>query len=95
MSLAIGIDIGGTKVAGGLVDERGTVIARARRDTPHRSTKAAVVEDLRRQPLPPPHPELLKYFQPPRAVLKRARPTIEAARAAFGVKEGACAHAGG
>lgn len=46
MSLAIGIDIGGTKVAGGLVDERGTVIARARRDTPHRSTKAAVVEDL-------------------------------------------------
>ena len=46
MSLAIGIDIGGTKVAGGLVDEEGNVIARARRDTPHRSTKAAVVEDL-------------------------------------------------
>ena len=49
MSLAIGIDIGGTKVAGGLVDERGTVIARARRDTPHRSTKAAVVEEAARQ----------------------------------------------
>lgn len=46
MSLAIGIDIGGTKVAGGLVDERGCVIARARRDTPHRSTRAALVEDL-------------------------------------------------
>lgn len=46
MSLAIGIDIGGTKVAGGLVDEDGQVIARARRDTPHRSTKANVVEDL-------------------------------------------------
>lgn len=46
MSLAIGIDIGGTKVAGGLVDESGAVVARARRDTPHRSTKAAVVEDL-------------------------------------------------
>lgn len=46
MSLAIGIDIGGTKVAGGLVDERGQVVHRARRDTPHRSTKAWVVEDL-------------------------------------------------
>ena len=46
MSLAIGIDIGGTKVAGGLVNERGEVIARARRSTPHRSTKANVVEDL-------------------------------------------------
>lgn len=46
MSLAVGIDIGGTKVAGGLVDDEGNVIARARRDTPHRSTKANVVEDL-------------------------------------------------
>lgn len=46
MNYAIGIDIGGTKVAGGLVDEKGVVIERARRSTPHRSTKAAVVEDL-------------------------------------------------
>ena len=44
-TLAIGIDIGGTKVAGGLVDADGTVIARARRDTPHRSTRPKVVED--------------------------------------------------
>lgn len=44
--LAIGIDIGGTKVAGGLVDEEGAVIARARRDTPHRSTAPHVVEDV-------------------------------------------------
>ncbi|AKU17138.1 ROK family glucokinase [Luteipulveratus mongoliensis] len=43
---AIGIDIGGTKVAGGLVDEHGQVILRARRDTPHRSTAPRVVEDL-------------------------------------------------
>ena len=35
--LAIGIDIGGTKVAGGVVDADGTVLHRARRDTPHRS----------------------------------------------------------
>jgi glucokinase len=43
--LAIGIDIGGTKVAGGVVDAEGQVIRRARRDTPHRSTSPNVVED--------------------------------------------------
>jgi glucokinase len=32
--LAIGIDIGGTKVLGGVVDPSGTVLATARRDTP-------------------------------------------------------------
>ena len=45
MSLAIGIDIGGTKVAGGVVDENGEVLARARRDTPHRSKRPRIVED--------------------------------------------------
>ena len=43
--LAIGIDIGGTKVAGGAVDAAGRVVARARRDTPHRSKSPDVVED--------------------------------------------------
>ena len=43
---AIGIDIGGTKVAGGLVAGDGAVLARARRDTPHRSTSPRVVEDV-------------------------------------------------
>lgn len=43
--LAVGIDIGGTKVAGGVVEADGTVVARARRDTPHRSTSPGVVED--------------------------------------------------
>lgn len=43
--LAIGIDIGGTKVAGGVVDAHGQVVARARRDTPHRSKSPQVVED--------------------------------------------------
>ena len=42
----IGIDIGGTKVAGGVVDEAGTVHARARAETPHRSTSPAIVEDV-------------------------------------------------
>jgi glucokinase len=43
--LAIGIDIGGTKVAGGVVDEHGEILQRTRRDTPHRSTSPKVVED--------------------------------------------------
>ena len=43
--LSVGIDIGGTKVAGGVVDVDGVVVARARRDTPHRSTSPSVVED--------------------------------------------------
>lgn len=38
MSLTIGIDIGGTKVLGGVVDIDGTVIAQARRDTPARDS---------------------------------------------------------
>ncbi|WP_270889118.1 ROK family glucokinase [Pedococcus sp. 5OH_020] len=43
--LSVGIDIGGTKVAGGLVDVDGRVVGRARRDTPHRSKSPGVVED--------------------------------------------------
>jgi glucokinase len=42
--LAIGIDIGGTKVAGGVVDGEGNVTHRARRDTPDRSKSPSVVE---------------------------------------------------
>jgi glucokinase len=34
MGLAIGVDIGGTKVAAGVVDADGRVLARLRRDTP-------------------------------------------------------------
>ena len=52
MALAIGVDIGGTKVAAGVVDEEGRVIDRERRDTPGQdvaateSTIAEVVEAL-------------------------------------------------
>jgi glucokinase len=42
---AIGIDIGGTKVAAGLVDVDGRILRRARRQTPHRSQSPQVVED--------------------------------------------------
>ena len=45
MRPAIGVDIGGTKVAAGLVDYDGRVLERARRDTPSRSTSPQVVED--------------------------------------------------
>jgi glucokinase len=45
MSVTIGVDIGGTKIAGGLVDDAGSVLARARRDTPARDS-AEVVEAI-------------------------------------------------
>ena len=44
MSLTIGVDVGGTKVAAGLVDEQGRVLARTRRPTP--SASPADVEDV-------------------------------------------------
>ncbi|WP_100445621.1 ROK family glucokinase [Glycomyces xiaoerkulensis] len=53
MSLTIGVDIGGTKVGGGLVDEAGNVLATARRPTPADDTPGVisavkdVVDELR------------------------------------------------
>lgn len=44
--ISIGIDIGGTKVAGGVVNGDGEITLQLRRDTPHRSTSPAVVEDV-------------------------------------------------
>lgn len=55
MSLTIGIDVGGTKVAGGVVDERGQVLAKHRVRTPARDAEATtqaivtVIEALRAQ----------------------------------------------
>lgn len=62
--LAIGIDIGGTKVAGGLVDAGGNVIHRARRDTPDRSKSPAVVEGTIVEVVA----ELMQLASPPEAV---------------------------
>lgn len=42
MALAIGVDIGGTKVAGGVVDEEGNVVAETRRPTPSEDSDAAI-----------------------------------------------------
>ncbi|MHA7270340.1 ROK family glucokinase [Arthrobacter sp. HLT1-20] len=46
--LALGIDIGGTKVAAGVVDGSGAILAQLRRDTPGRDARAveAVIVDL-------------------------------------------------
>jgi glucokinase len=40
MSLTIGIDVGGTKVLGGVVDESGKVLSTARKDTPRQGGSA-------------------------------------------------------
>ncbi|WP_068254075.1 ROK family glucokinase [Janibacter corallicola] len=45
MRTAIGLDIGGTKVSGGVLDEEGRILVRTRRDTPDRSNAPRVVED--------------------------------------------------
>ncbi|HUR14378.1 MAG TPA: ROK family glucokinase [Mycobacteriales bacterium] len=53
MALAIGVDVGGTKVAAGVVDEQGRILAHLRRPTPSRSpddvetTIAELVKELR------------------------------------------------
>lgn len=44
-SLYVGIDVGGTKVLAGVVDNRGRVLRTARRATPGRRVDEAVVED--------------------------------------------------
>jgi ATP-dependent DNA helicase 2 subunit 2 len=58
----------------------------------HRKKQAlfhsAIVEDLAAEPLPPSHPELTKYFEPPRKVLKCAREAADECRTAFAVKKG-------
>jgi glucokinase len=44
VALAIGVDIGGTKVAAGVVDEQGGIITTARRDTP--SNDPAKIQEI-------------------------------------------------
>lgn len=48
MSLTVGIDVGGTKIAGGVVDESGTVVAEARRESPaaHPAAIADSIADM-------------------------------------------------
>ncbi|KAI1790424.1 SPOC domain-like protein [Ganoderma leucocontextum] len=57
----------------------------------HRTKQAlfhgAIVQDLNTLPLPPPHPELLKYLDPSRRVLKRARDAIDDCKKSFNVRQ--------
>jgi glucokinase len=48
MSLACGIDVGGTKIAGGVVDEKGTILEELRVESPARNVSAieAAIEQL-------------------------------------------------
>ncbi|KAH8120739.1 SPOC domain-like protein [Phellopilus nigrolimitatus] len=48
---------------------------------------AAVVTDLRTNPLPPPHPEVVKYLEPPRRVLKRAHDATVECKSVFKIKQ--------
>jgi hypothetical protein len=47
----------------------------------------AIVEDLVAEPLPPPHPELTKYLEPPK-VLKRANEAVDRCKTIFAIKKG-------
>jgi glucokinase len=51
MGLTVGIDVGGTKIAGGVVDERGAILTMARRESPATSSDAieAAIEDVVRE----------------------------------------------
>jgi glucokinase len=57
MAFSIGVDVGGTKVLGGVVNEHGTVLAHARRDTP-RQGGAALTQAIADVAL-----ELMKDFE--------------------------------
>ncbi|AYY13663.1 ROK family glucokinase [Actinobacteria bacterium YIM 96077] len=42
MSNSIGVDVGGTKIAAGVVDQKGDIVARTRRDTPSQDVSGIV-----------------------------------------------------
>lgn len=58
----------------------------------HRTKQAlfhsAIVNDIASNPLPPPHPELLKYINPPRWALKASKNAIRECKEVFKIKEG-------
>jgi ATP-dependent DNA helicase 2 subunit 2 len=49
---------------------------------------SAIVEDLVTDPLPPPHPDLTKYLEPPKKVLKRANEAVDQCKTALAIKKG-------
>jgi ATP-dependent DNA helicase 2 subunit 2 len=49
---------------------------------------AAVAKSFTTQPLPEVHPELTKYFVPPKKVLKHSKEPLEECRKMFKIKQG-------
>lgn len=49
---------------------------------------AAIVSDLEKDPLPPPHPKLTKYFQTPGAVTDKAKKSLDKLKKVLNVKLG-------
>ncbi|KAJ1310918.1 hypothetical protein OPQ81_009430 [Rhizoctonia solani] len=47
----------------------------------------AVVPDLKAEPVPSPHPEVTKYMESPKRVLRRSKPALEECVRLFNVKE--------
>ncbi|KJA25917.1 hypothetical protein HYPSUDRAFT_1067115 [Hypholoma sublateritium FD-334 SS-4] len=47
----------------------------------------AIVNDIATHPLPPPHPELTQYFEPPEKLVKKAQAAIDACKLVFNAKE--------
>ncbi|KAF9524665.1 ku80-like protein [Crepidotus variabilis] len=48
---------------------------------------SAITGDITTNPLPPPHPELLKFFEPPKRVVRRSKEALEECKQVFKVKE--------
>jgi ATP-dependent DNA helicase 2 subunit 2 len=48
---------------------------------------SAIIEDLAAEPLPPPHHELTRYFDPPK-VSKRTKEVVDECRDVFAIKKG-------
>jgi len=49
---------------------------------------AAVSPSLNTHPLPPPHPDLIRYFEQPKKVLKRSHKALEHCKKVFNIKQG-------
>uniref|UniRef100_D8QKI4 ATP-dependent DNA helicase II subunit 2 n=1 Tax=Schizophyllum commune (strain H4-8 / FGSC 9210) TaxID=578458 RepID=D8QKI4_SCHCM len=57
----------------------------------HRTKQAmfhgAVVHNLDKDPVPPPHPDIVRFFDPPNRVLRKARDALETAKRELKVKQ--------
>ena len=49
---------------------------------------SAVITDLAKNPLPAPHPELMKYMRPPVKVVRHAAEAMDNCKGAMGIQKG-------